>query len=71
MNFPAEHRQKGCGFRVPQDLSILGVDNDTVACSFAEVPISSIDPNSLEVGKTAARILAATMARPPKNKFHK
>ena len=61
----------GCGFRVPQDLSILGVDNDTVACSFAEVPISSIDPNSLEVGKTAARILAATMARPPKNKFHK
>lgn len=54
------------GFRVPEDISILGVDNDTIACSFAEVPISSINPNSFEIGKAAARILSAMLAqRPP------
>ena len=57
--------------RVPQDLAILGVDNDTIACSFARIPISSINPNSFEVGRAAARILAATLAEPPVRRLHK
>lgn len=59
------------GLRVPEDLSILGVDNDTIACSFAEVPISSIDPNSFEIGQAAARILAAMLAKRPALKHHR
>jgi len=59
------------GFRVPQDLAILGVDNDTIACSFAEVPISSINPNSFEVGRAAARILATMLSRRPEQRPHK
>ena len=59
------------GLRVPEDLAILGVDNDTIACSFAEVPISSIDPNSFEIGRAAARILAAMLVRRPAWKRHR
>ena len=61
----------GDGLRVPEDLAILGVDNDTIACSFAEVPISSIDPNSFAVGQAAARILAAMLAKRPAPKQHR
>ena len=59
------------GLRVPEDLAILGVDNDTIACSFAEVPISSIDPNSFEIGRVAARLLAAALVRAPAPKRHR
>lgn len=59
------------GLRVPEDLAILGVDNDTIACSFAEVPISSIDPNSFEIGQAAARILAAMLVQRPVPKHHR
>ena len=61
----------GIGLRVPEDLAILGVDNDTIACSFAEVPISSVNPNSFEIGKAAARILEAMLVRRPVLKHHK
>jgi len=59
------------GFHIPKDLSILGVDNDTIACSFAEVPISSINPNSFDVGRAAARVLATMLTKRPKQKLHK
>jgi len=59
------------GWRVPQDLSILGVDNDTIACSFAEVPLSSITPNAHEIGYAAARILGAILIRRPDRKLHR
>ena len=45
------------GIRIPHELAVLGVDNDTTLCSFAPVPISSIDPNAFQVGFTAARML--------------
>jgi len=59
------------GLRVPQDVSLLGVDNDTVACSFAEIPISSIDPNAFGVGHAAARVLDAIIRQPPSRRPHK
>ena len=59
------------GLRVPEDVALLGVDNDTIACSFAEVPISSIEPNSRQVGYDAARILHALMDRPPAARIHR
>lgn len=59
------------GLRVPDDVSILGVDNDTILCSYAEVPTSSIDPNAFQVGYDAARLLRAMMLRRPAKKPHK
>ena len=60
----------GCGLRVPQDVALLGVDNDTILCSFAVVPISSIDPNAFKVGYAAARVLRTMMERPVAPKPH-
>lgn len=59
------------GLIVPRDVSILGVDDDTIACSFAEVPISSINPHAFRVGYDAARILQALILRPPAVKPHR
>ena len=60
-----------CGLNVPKDVAILGVDNDTMLCSFAEVPLSSIRPNSFKVGYDAARILSAVMTRQADDRPHK
>lgn len=48
--------------RIPNDLAILGVDNDTTLCSFAPVPLSSIDPDAFSVGRRAAETLDGLMA---------
>ena len=66
-----QHIALESGLRVPQDVAILGVDNDTIACSFARIPISSIDPNAFEIGKSAARILATMLRQKPERKLHK
>jgi len=54
---------------VPQNASILGVDNDTLLCSFASPPLSSIDPNARRVGYAAARLLHTAMENPSANKI--
>ena len=59
------------GLRVPGDVAILGVDDDTILCSFAEVPTSSIDPNAFQVGYDAARILRAMMLHGAARKPHR
>ena len=58
------------GIRIPADLLVLGVDDDRQLCAFAGTPMSSIDPNAFEVGRSAARILAAAMRNPPERKLH-
>ena len=62
---------RGMGLRIPEDMAILGVDDDTILCSFAEVPTSSIDPNSFQVGYDAARLLRAMLLRKPAKKLHR
>ena len=44
----------GLGIRVPQDVAVLGVDNDPLLCDFANPAISSIDPNPFEIGPLLA-----------------
>ena len=62
---------RAIGLRVPEDVAILGVDNDTILCSFAEIPTSSIDPNAFQVGYAAARILRAMMLEKPARRMHR
>lgn len=45
------------GFRVPEDVSILGVDNNELICSNLPVPLSSIDNNLERVGYEVAALL--------------
>ncbi len=50
-------QQKGIG--VPDDLAILGVDNTELRCRFLPTPLSSVDPNLLEIGYQAASCVDA------------
>lgn len=65
------------GIDVPHDVSVLGVDNDKVLCTFSNPPLSSIDTNPFALGQTAAgmlhdlfgaarRVPAATLHKPRK-----
>ena len=47
--------------RVPEEVAVLGVDNDDVLCSFCDPPLSSIEPDTERLGAEAAALLAALM----------
>lgn len=50
-----------CGLRVPEDLSVLGVDNDTYLCTLSKPELSSVVVNATRVGYEAARLLDSMM----------
>ncbi len=49
------------GFRVPEDVAILGCDNRIIELGMARIPISSVDMNFRGVGWEAARLLDQRM----------
>ncbi len=51
------------GMTIPDDLAILGADNDTLICELAEPRLSSIAVPSREVGRAAAERLAAFLSK--------
>lgn len=51
------HLAMELGIAIPEEMAILGVDNDDVICPFGAVPLSSIDPNLFGVGFRAAQML--------------
>lgn len=59
-DFRAYQLSQACaaeGLAIPDDVAILGVDNDTLLCSFTPSPISSVDPDAPAVGYAAAERL--------------
>lgn len=50
--------------RVPQDIAVLGVDNDTLLCTFTASPISSIETNPFALGRRAGELLAELLDKP-------
>lgn len=57
---------------VPDQLSVLGVDNDELLCDLTDPPLSSIAPDCERIGLNAASALDAMMNRPrhrPTNEF--
>jgi LacI family transcriptional regulator len=49
------------GLRVPEEMALIGVDNDPVACEFCHPPLSSVRRNDREVGAQAAALLDRLM----------
>ncbi len=47
---------------VPEEVAIVGVDNDEPICAICDPPLSSVDPNHEEVGYQAAALLDRMMA---------
>lgn len=48
---------KNAGIKVPEEVAILGVDNDELICDLSTPPLSSIDHNPQLAGYRAARTL--------------
>lgn len=67
----AQHVLEACqlrGWAVPDDIAVVGVDNDEVLCDLCTPPLSSVQPNARRTGFEAAAMLARMMrgARPGK-----
>ena len=50
------------GIRIPEDMCIIGVDNDAPYCDLCRPALSSVDPNHIEVGYQAAHLLERFIA---------
>ena len=61
-------RCKSCRIRVPEEVSVLGVDNDESICELESPSISSILPDHDAAGYTAAQTLDALFRRCPRSR---
>lgn len=57
-----QHACAAYGYRVPDDLPLLGFGNDRVYCQSTTPALSSVDYPGREIGFQAARLLAAQLA---------
>ncbi|HOM17755.1 MAG TPA: DNA-binding transcriptional regulator [Thermoguttaceae bacterium] len=53
------------GLRVPQDVALIGVDNNEVICTFSEVPLTSVARDGYREGYEAAALLDRLMEGHP------
>lgn len=55
------------GYKVPDDVAILGVDNDALVCENIRIPISSVRHDRLRIGYEGSALLDALMrgGKPP------
>jgi LacI family transcriptional regulator, galactose operon repressor len=49
------------GIKVPEEVAVMGVDNDDVLCSLCEPPLTSIEPDTERLGYEAAALLDRLM----------
>ncbi|HZW33940.1 MAG TPA: DNA-binding transcriptional regulator [Isosphaeraceae bacterium] len=50
-----------CGLRVPDEVAVIGVDDDALLCEICYPPLSSIVPNTEQIGYEAAALLDQLM----------
>ena len=55
------HAASRAGLTIPDDISVLGIDNDQFVCNSGNVKISSIEPDHFAEGRAAAQELDAMM----------
>ena len=70
----AHHLLNVCGeygIAVPDEVAVIGVDNDEMLCELCDPPLSSVALNPLKVGYEAAALLDRMMRgmSPPKDKM--
>ena len=53
------------GLRVPEDVAVVGCGN-VVFADFLRVPLTSVDQQSEEIGKRAAKLALSLLENPPK-----
>lgn len=53
---------RSAGLAVPDEVAVIGVDNDTLLCELASPPLSSVIPNAHGAGYEAAALLDRLMA---------
>jgi LacI family transcriptional regulator len=61
----ARHILQACrraGLRVPDDVAVVGVDNDEMLCELTTPPLTSIEQGFLQIGYMAAELLDRLMA---------
>ena len=60
----AQHVVDGCrvaGLSVPDEVGVIGVENDSLVCGFAIPSLTSIDVNAVRIGYEAAQLLDQVM----------
>ena len=50
------------GLAVPDEVAVIGVDNDDLLCELSDPPLSSVTPNTHRTGYEAARLLDEMMS---------
>jgi LacI family transcriptional regulator len=62
---------RGRGFRVPEEVAVLGVDNDELLCQLSSPLLTSIEQGAKQIGYEAAALLDRMMAgvKPPQTRF--
>jgi LacI family transcriptional regulator len=56
---------RAAGLKVPDDVAVVGVDNDEVLCELADPPLSSVVPATDRIGYEAAALLERLMRGKP------
>jgi len=56
-----------CDIEVPEDVAVVGIDNDITLCDLSDPPLSSVEHNTREIGFQAATLLERMMKgeKPP------
>lgn len=50
------------GLNVPEEVAVIGVDNDEVICELSNPPLSSVQPDTLRIGYEGAALLDAMLS---------
>jgi LacI family transcriptional regulator len=58
----ASRYARACGVRIPEDLALVGVDNDTVECELITPPLSSVAVPWRSLGESAALLVRRALA---------
>lgn len=53
------------GIRVPEEVAVLGVDNDEVICRLCRPTLSSVEPDGEQIGYLAAESIASLLSEKP------
>jgi LacI family transcriptional regulator len=57
----ARHILQAClaaGISVPEEIAVIGIDNDPISHTLSRIPLSSVIQGTREMGQTAARLLS-------------